>query len=308
MIYLITGATGLVGKHIVKRCEQQNITVHYLTTSKKKIISSPGYKGFFWDPKNGYIDKKAFDGVSVIIHLAGANVAKRWTNSYKEQILESRIVPTTLLKTVLSEINHTVSQFIAASAVGVYEDSLIEFHAEESQCLGDDFLADVVKKWEYAVDQIADLGIAITKLRLGIVLDVNEGALPKMAKPVKMYFGAAFAKGNQWQSWIHINDLASMFLFVAQEKLTGVYNAVAPNSVTQNKLIASLAKVLNKPLWLPNIPKFVIKLMLGEMSTILLSSQRVDSSKIQEEGFLFEFPSLRKALKFLFNKEKKYNL
>ena len=308
MIYLITGATGLVGKHIVKRCEQQNITVHYLTTSKSKIKTTPTYKGFFWDPKSGYIDKEAFAGVSTVIHLAGASVAKRWTKAHKQQILESRILPTNLLKTVLSEINHTVSQFISASAIGIYSDSLLDFHDEDSGKLGDDFLATVVKKWEHAVDQIADLGIAITKLRLGIVLDEKEGALPKMVQPIKLYFGAAFAKGDQWQSWIHINDLSAMFMYVANEKLTGVFNAVAPNAVSQNKLIASCAEILNKPLWLPNIPKFMVKLMLGEMSTIVLASQRVDCSKIQEEGFLFEFPSLRKALQFLFKKQKNHSL
>lgn len=308
MAYLITGATGLVGKHIVKRCEEQNIVVHYLTTSKSKIQTTDTYKGFFWDPNKGYIDKNAFEGVSTIIHLAGANVAKRWTNSYKRQILESRIKPANLLKEVLLKNKHAVSHFISASAIGVYEDSLVEFHAEDSERLGDGFLANVVKDWEAAVDQIADLGIAVAKLRIGVVLDEKEGALPKMTKPIKMYMGAAFAKGTQWQSWIHVNDLALMFMFVAEEKLTGVYNAVAPNAVTQNKLIASCASVLSKPIWLPNIPKFVLKLMLGEMSTILLGSQRVNSSKIQEEGFLFEFPSLRKALQFLFKKEKNFKI
>jgi len=308
MVYLITGATGLVGQHIVKRCEQQNIVVHYLTTSKSKIKNTATCKGFYWDPTADYIDKEAFKGVSTIIHLAGANVAKRWTNSYKKEILDSRVVPTNLLKTVLTEIDHTVSQFISASAIGIYEDSLIEFYSEESKCLGGNFLADVVKQWEAAVNQIADLGIAVAKIRIGVVLDSKEGALPKIAKPIKMYFGAAFAKGTQWQSWIHIHDLASLFMFVAQEKLTGVYNAVSPNAVTQNKLISSCAEVLSKPLWLPNIPKFVLRLMLGEMSTILLGSQRVDGSKIQEEGFLFEFPSLRKALQFLFSKEENFKI
>ncbi len=308
MAYLITGATGLVGKQIVKRCEEQNIVVHYLTTSKNKIQTTDTYKGFFWDPNKGYIDKKAFEGVSTIIHLAGANVAKRWTTSYKQQIVESRIKPTNLLKKVLLENEHTISQFISASAIGIYKDSLVEFHSENSRCLGDDFLANVVKDWEAAVDEIADLGIAVAKLRIGVVLDEKEGALPKMIKPIKMYIGAVFGKGTQWQSWIHVNDLALMFLFVAKEKLTGVYNAVAPNAVTQNKLIKSCASVLSRPLWLPNIPKFVLQLMLGEMSVILLGSQRVDSSKIQEEGFLFEFPSLRKALLFLFRKEKNFRI
>lgn len=308
MSILITGATGLVGKHLIKKCEQRNIVVHYLTTSKKKIQHTDSQKGFYWDPYNDIIDEAAFEGVTTIIHLAGASVAKRWTKSYKKQILDSRVIPALLLCKTLNNISHNVSQFVSASAIGIYQDSLMEYHSEDSKHLGKDFLANVVKEWEYAVNTIAELGIGVAKLRIGLVLDDKEGALPKMAKPIKNYVGAAFGSGNQWQSWIHVDDLAAMFLFVVEENLTGVYNAVSPNAVTQNKLMSNIAELFSKPLWVPNIPTLVTKLLLGEMSTIVLSSQRVNSSKIQEEGFLFEFPSLFKALKFLFNKEDSFKI
>jgi len=308
MIYLITGATGLVGQHIVRQCEEQNIVVHYLTTSKSKIQKTDTYKGFYWDPSANYIDKKAFEGVSKIIHLAGATVAKRWTKSYKQIILDSRINSTALLKQALLKIEHNVTHFISASAIGIYESSLEEFHKENSTYVGEDFLACVVKEWEKAVDSITELNIKVSKVRIGLVLHEKEGALPKIVKPIKMYAGAAFGKGSQWQSWIHVKDLASIFMFVAKGELSGIYNAVAPNAVTQNKLISSCADILSKPIWLPNIPRFVAKLIMGEMSALLLASQRVSSAKIEEEGFLFEFPSLRKALQYIFNRENTFKL
>ena len=308
MTYLITGATGLVGQHIVNQCEEQNIVVHYLTTSKSKIQTTDSYKGFYWNPSENYIDTKVFEGVSVIIHLAGATIAKRWTKSYKKTIIDSRVKTIALLKKALSTTQHSITHFISASAIGIYESSLVEFHGENSPYLGEGFLAYVVKAWEAATDSISELNIDIAKVRIGLVLHEKEGALPKIAKPIKMYAGAAFGKGSQWQSWIHAKDLASIFMFIAQEELSGVYNAVAPNAVTQNKLISNCADVLSKSIWLPNIPKFMVKLIMGEMSALLLESQRVNSAKIEEEGFLFEFPSLRKALQYIFKKEKTYTL
>jgi len=302
MIYLITGATGLIGQQIIKRCEEQHIVVHYLTTSRSKIKTTNTCKGFYWNPKSNDIDIGAFEGVSTIIHLAGANIAKRWTKSYKKEIIESRTKTTNLLKETLEKIQHTITHFISASGISIYKNSLTEFYDEDSVALGDNFIAQVVQKWEASVDSLSELNINVAKIRIGLVLDKKQGALPKITKPVKMYIGAAFGKGTQWQSWIHIKDLTSIFMYISQNKLTGVYNAVSPNSVSQNKFIKSCGEILSKPIWLPNIPKLVLKLFLGEMSTILIDSQRVSSSKIEEKGFLFEFPSLRKALQFLYSR------
>ncbi len=303
MVYLITGATGLVGRQIVKQCLEKNSVVHYLTTSKSKIQNQQYYRGFFWDPKSSYIDVKAFEGVDVIIHLAGSSVAKRWTKPYKKSIIDSRVNTANLIKETLLKIDHKVVHFISASAIGIYKSSLLEFYSEESKLLANDFLAEVVKQWEASANQFSEIGLKVSKLRVGLVLDEKEGALPKLVRPVKMYAGAAFGKGLQWQSWIHVKDLASLFVFVAEKKLEGTYNAVSPNAVIQNKIISSCAEVLSKPLWLPNIPKWVARLVFGEMSVLMLSSQRVSSAKIEKEGFLFEFPSLRKALQYLLKKQ-----
>ncbi len=302
MVYLITGATGFVGKHIVQKCREKNITVHYLTTSKNKIQNTEQYKGFLWNPRTGYINTDVFLGVTTIIHLAGASIAKRWTKSYQKEIINSRIDSANLIKKSLSQIEHQVVHFVSASAIGVYKDSLTEYYIEESPVAENSFLSEVVNLWEQSANQFTKLGVKVSKIRIGLVLDGKEGALPQLVNPIKWYIGTAFGKGNQWQSWIHVKDLASIFMLVSEKQLTGVYNAVSPNAVTQNKLIVCCASLLQKPIWLPNIPKIVTKLLFGKMSAVLLESQRVSSAKIEAEGFLFEFPALRKALQFILKK------
>ena len=297
MLVLITGATGLVGKEVMNYCRIMDIDVHFLTTSKSKLDSHFPAKGFYWNPKKGKIDINAFKGVTHIIHLAGASVAKRWTCLYKREILKSRTKSANWLYKTLKQIDHTVSSFVSASAIGIYSNSATEYYSEGSTHLSDKFLGKVVKSWESAADQFSDLKIKVTKFRTGIVLSDREGALPKLLAPIKMYAGTSFGDGEQWQSWIHVSDLAKMFLFAAENKLEGVYNACAPNPVTQSKLIKNCADILNKPLWMPHIPAIVTRIIFGEMSQLLLSSQRVSSNKIRKVGFGFEYPSIEAAIK-----------
>ncbi|MFH4967576.1 TIGR01777 family oxidoreductase [Gaetbulibacter sp. M240] len=300
MRVLITGATGLIGSHVVARCKENNIQVHYLTTSKAKIKNSNDYKGFYWNTDTAAIDKACFEGVDAIIHLAGASVSKRWTSAYKKEILDSRIKSTHLLIQSLIGEEHTIKQIVSASAIGIYPDSLVHYYDENfTDFNADSFLPLVVNKWEAAVDDFKELGISVSKIRIGLVLAEDGGALPTLVKPIKYGIGAAFGSGKQWQSWIHIHDLSKMFLTVLEDELTGVFNGVAPNPVTNNDLVTMAAKVLNKPLVLPNIPKFVMHVLLGEMHTILFESQRVSSKKIQEEGFQFKYHRLKPALENL---------
>ena len=299
MRILITGATGLVGNALTFLLLQNGISVHYLTTSKKKISNGSQFRGFYWNPEQGIIDENALIGVDAIIHLAGATVSKRWTTSYKQEILESRIMSSALLFKTLKDNPHQVKQIVSASATGIYPDSLEAVYREDSKAIGDDFLAQVVVKWEESVNKFQELGILTAKLRTGLVLSSLGGALPQMLKPIKFGLGASFGSGKQIQSWIHIDDLAAMYLFLVQRGLEGVYNGVAPNPVTNQKLTMELAKLSHKPLFLPNIPKLAMKLLLGEMHTLLLSSQNVNTAKIQEKGFVFRFATLQKALENL---------
>lgn len=296
MRILITGATGLVGQEIVKRCHAKNIQVNYLTTRKSKISQEDNYQGFYWNPKTRDIDTKCFKNVDAIIHLAGASISKRWTDSYKKEVLDSRVDTTKLLIDALKGESHSITQIVSASAIGVYPDSLTNYYDQTHKELSNSFLGEVVKAWEHAVNGFYALGINVSKIRIGLVLSDKGGALKEIVKPIKFGVGAAFGSGKQWQSWVHVEDLARLFLFVLENEIEGVFNGVAPNPVTNNELTKTTAKVLRKPLFLPNIPKFVMKLILGEMHTILFESQRVSSKNIEEKGFDFEFHHLQPAL------------
>jgi uncharacterized protein (TIGR01777 family) len=299
MKILITGATGLVGTELVNLLLRKGVQVNFLTISQNKITKKPNLQGFFWNPEQGIIDENAFIGVDVIVHLAGANVSKRWTNTYKQEIIESRIISSNLLFKVLKHNPNQVKQIISASAIGVYPDSLKNIYTETNKTLDNSFLGNVVVKWEESVDKFKLLNIKVCKLRTGIVLSEKGGALFEMLKPIKFGLGAAFGTGKQIQSWIHLTDLTEMYLFAAQNQLEGIYNAVAPNPISNKQLTVAIAKKLKKPLFLPNIPEFMMQLILGEMHEILFSSQNVNNNKIINEGFSFKYTSVEKALEHL---------
>lgn len=297
---LITGATGLIGQRIVEKCHAYGIAVNYLTTSKKKIESRDNYKGFYWNPKSGDIDTTCFEGATAIINLAGASIAKRWTESYKKKIIESRVQSITILYNSLKKSKHNIEQFISASAIGIYPASLSTYYDEDTIINNkDSFIVDVVKQWESSIDSIKDLNIKVAKIRIGLVLSNRGGALIEMKKPISNFVGANLGSGNQWQSWIHIDDLSKLFLFILNNSLEGVYNGVAPNPITHKVFIKQIARSLDKPLWLPNIPEFIMKLILGEMHTIVTQGQRVSAKKVEDLGFQFEYYQLQSALEDL---------
>ncbi|QCE42051.1 TIGR01777 family oxidoreductase [Psychroserpens sp. NJDZ02] len=296
MRILITGATGLIGTEIVKQCQKNNIAVNYLTTSKSKLSNSENYKGFYWDPSNNQIDKDCLDEVDAIIHLVGASISKCWTEAYKKTILLSRIQTSQLLFDTLKNTTNQVKHIISASAIGIYPNSLTNYYTEDTTEVSTSFLGQVVKQWEQAVDAFSTLNIMVSKVRIGLVLSSKGGALPEMAKPIKFGMGAAFGSGKQWQSWIHVTDLASLFLHILINELEGVYNGVAPNPETNSYLTKAIAKQLKRPLLLPNIPEFAMNLILGEMHILLFESQRVSSQKTEDTGFNFIHYNLQSAL------------
>jgi len=301
MKILITGATGLVGSELVKLLLSKNHSVNYLTTLKSKIKSKPNYKGFYWNPQQGRIDESCLYGVDAIVHLAGANIAKRWTNAYKQEIIESRILSSELLYNMIRKTPNQVKQFISASGTAIYPESIPKVYDETTKESEDSFLSNVVKKWEESANRFQGFGIKVCKLRTGIVLSNTGGALPEMVKPIKIGFGAAMGNGKQMQSWIHINDLVAMYYFALENKLEGVFNAVTSNPVSNKELTIVIAKTLKKSLFLPNVPQFVMKLILGEMSYLLFSSKNLSSDKIQNLGFQFQYPKIDKALSDLYS-------
>ncbi len=289
----------MVGSHITKLCHQKGFKVNYLTTSKDKIEDQPEYKGFYWNIENREIDENCFKNVDAIIHLAGADIAKRWTSSYKKEIIASRTQSAHLLWETLKNSGFKIPRFISASAIGIYPGSLEKLYFEDDKTVDDSFLGEVVVLWEASADKFKNLGMEVAKIRIGLVLAREGGALPKLRDPVSFNVGTAFGSGKQWQSWIHIEDLAGIFLHILENKLSGVFNGVAPNPVTNEEMMKEIAAQLNKSIWLPNVPAIALKVALGEMATVLLSSQLVSSDKIEKAGYEFRYKKLMKALEDL---------
>tara|TARA_R110002051_G_scaffold287288_1_gene349972 strand:- start:139 stop:1065 length:927 start_codon:yes stop_codon:yes gene_type:complete len=303
MNVLITGATGLVGNAIVDECYQNNIGVHYLTTTKSKIITTNKSKGFYWNPEKYEIDLNCFKDISAIINLAGASISKRWTPSYKKTILSSRINSLKTLHIGLSKVDSSdIKSFVSASAIGIYPSSLNKLYEEDDEINASDFLSEVVKSWEKEANTFKKFNFSVAKIRIGIVMSNKGGALPQMVRPINYYLGSPIGSGKQWQSWIHIKDLARMFLFVIENELKGVYNGVASNPVTNEKLTVKIADLLGKPIFLPNFPAPALKFILGEMAILVLNSQRVSNKKISGEGFVFDFQNVCPALESLYGK------
>ncbi|NQY29357.1 MAG: TIGR01777 family protein [Flavobacteriaceae bacterium] len=294
MKILITGATGLVGQHLVTHLLSEGHEINFLTSRRKAIDSLPNCSGFYWDIEKQIIDTSCIDGVTKIIHLAGASVSKRWNTSYKKEIIESRVASSKLLYQTLKNYTHEVTQFICASAIGIYKHSYSTVYNEDSRVFSEGFLGEVVQKWEASASVFSDISVKVVKVRIGVVLTKKGGALQKMKQPITMGFGASLGSGKQYMSWIHIEDLVKFFSFLITKNKEGVFNAVAPNPVTNSELTKILAKKSKKPLLLPNIPKFILKLLLGEMHEIVCESQNVSSNKIK--GFRFQYEKLDEAL------------
>jgi len=294
---LITGASGLIGSRLTELLLQKGYQVSHLGRSKK---SGP-VPSFVWDVDKGELDQQALESVDTIIHLAGAGVAdKRWTESRKKEILESRTKSSLLLYNTLANSNQTVKAIVSASAIGYYGFGFKEEIFTEESSPGIDYLAQVTKQWEESVDQISSLNLRVVKLRIGIVLSEKGGALVEMAKPIRLGAGAALGTGKQYLSWIHLDDLCAMFIkAVENETMQGAYNAVSGDWVTNLELTKLIAKVLKKPLLLPNVPGFIMKIIVGEMAVIVVNGSKVSADKIKKTGFVFRYTNLEEALESL---------
>lgn len=296
---LITGASGLIGSKLIRSLQEKGHHVSVLSRSPEKI---KGVKAFHWDVENKQIDKNAFTGIDTIINLAGAGIAeKRWTNSRKQLIVDSRVESVKLLYKAISENRAPVTTFISASAVGFYGDRADEILTETSSN-GSGFLAECCQKWEDAIDEGTQLNIRIVKLRIGLVLARQGGALQEMARTVNFFLGAALGSGKQWMPWIHLTDLISIFeTAVDNPEYSGTYNACSILPVTNSEFTRILARVLFRPVWPVNVPEIVLKTILGELSTVVLNSNRTSSQKLVNMGFKFRYPGLKDALKEIYS-------
>ncbi|RYC69178.1 TIGR01777 family oxidoreductase [Spirosoma sordidisoli] len=298
---LITGGTGTIGRRLTQLLQQQGYQVAYLSRTNKPV---PNVTVYQWDVQRGQIDPRAIQTADHIIHLAGAGVAdERWTDARKNEILTSRTQSTELIAKALSENPNQVKSFVASSAIGFYGGDTGDRPLNETSPGGADFLAQVTRAWERAEDQVAALGIRTVKLRTGVVLTMDGGALPKLAQPIRLGAGAPIGSGQQYISWIHIDDLCRLYIqALADESWQGVYNAVAPTPVTNETLTRAIAEVLKRPMLLPNIPNFVIKLMFGEMAITVIGGNYVLNKRIADEtNFRYQYADLTNALNDLLN-------
>lgn len=289
---LLAGGSGLVGKRLSQLLKNKGYEVSILSRSangKESIIE--------WDVKNQILDPKKVENFDYIINLTGAGIVdKAWTDERKKEILDSRTQSTALITKAIQQNTKKPTSFVSASAVGIYGFVTGERIFKETDSPGNDFLAETCKLWEESTKEIKNMGIPTALIRIGIVLDKNGGALKEMAKPVKLGVGAALGTGKQYLPWIHIDDLCNLFIHAMENKLDGSFNAGAPNQVNNKTFTQVLAKVLKRPLFLPNVPAFVMKLILGTRALLVLEGSRVSPEKIQKTGFTFGYTELENAL------------
>ncbi len=300
MNVLITGGSGLVGTRLTELLLEKGFTVSHL--SRKPTNKTGNVKTYQWDIEKGQIDEQALLEADYLIHLAGAGIAdEKWSEERKREIIESRTKSIQLISNKLKTINHKIKSFVSSSGIGFYGADTGDERISEQHTAGLDFLADCCIQWETAADEIQDLGIRTVKLRTGIVLSEKGGALPKLTQPVRWGVGAALGTGKQWQSWIHLDDLCELYMkSLTDERMTGFYNAVAPNPVTNYELTKLSAEVLNRPFWMPNVPAFALKLVFGEMADIVLGGNYVLNKRIKlETDFEYKFMEVKGALEDL---------
>ncbi len=297
---LITGGTGLIGKHLCKKLQALGYHVIILSRIGNANQNPPIYA---WNVNKKELNKEAIEKADCIIHLAGANIGdKRWTPKRKQEILDSRIKASQLLFEKTKETPNQLKVFISASAIGYYGAITSGTIFKETDAPANDFLGDVCHQWEQSVDAFETLGIRVVKIRTGVILTKQGGALAKMSRIIKMGLGSAIGNGKQYIPWIHVDDLCEICIKAIEDtQMKGAYNAVAPEHKTNKEFNRTIAHVMHKAFWFPNVPAFALKLLFGSMSVILLKGSRVSSEKIITAGHSFRFATLESALADLFS-------
>ena len=296
---LVTGGTGLIGSHLAPALKKQGWKTHLLSTSGKH---TDGWDAVFrWDPEKDYIDFSSLTDVTHVIHLAGAGIAdKRWTDERKKLIIDSRVKSAAVLLNAFKSQNHHLEAFVSSSAVGWYgaiNDPLLHHEIEPA---ANDFLGETCRHWEAAADRFSEVANRIVKVRTGIVLAKESGALPEMSKPFKFFVGSPLGSGKQQIPWIHIDDICRIYLEALNDiNWKGPINATATEQCTNREFSKALAKVMHRPLLPLTVPSFVLKGMLGELSDAILKGSRISNEKLKGLGFEFKFTELELALRNL---------
>jgi uncharacterized protein (TIGR01777 family) len=300
MKILMTGATGLIGKEIGKKLVSKGHEITVLTRNINEARSSLPFPAKFlsWEHYSIALSPSYFDNIDSVIHLAGESIAAgRWTAKRKKMILESRVIGTRNIVEAIKSSNRSVKQFISASAIGIYGDG--QDWVDENSPMGEDFLSQVCQQWENESKKLQEIGVNVVNPRIGIVLSGKGGAMDKMLPIFSLGLGGVIGNGEQWMSWIHQDDMTNMFsYFVENPSLKGAFNAVAPNPTNNKDFSKTLARALGRGLFFP-VPGLILKVALGDMSTLVIKGQKVSSEKITGNGFEFKYKNLGLALEHL---------
>ena len=300
MKLLITGGSGTLGQKITKLALSKNYQVNILTRNKKLSSNESGLEYFYWNPSLSIIDDNCFLGVDSIINLSGYNVFCYWSNKNKSKILKSRIESTSFILSQIKEKNIKIKSFVSASGIAAYKDSLTDISSEDHGVnIPSSFINQVVNKWESKVRDYEKIlpEVSFSILRVGLVLS-NSGGLFKITKNLsKLFLLSPLGIANQWQSWIHIDDVSIIFLRSIENDEKGIFNLVSPNPVTQEDLLKKIALFNNSKVIFPNIPTFLVKAIFGEMSELVLSSQKVRSNRLND--YVFKFSEIDEAIRDL---------
>jgi len=293
---VITGAGGLIGSRLSEMLSDEGYDVVHLTRSRKR---GDKYKSFIWDPEAGICDADAFNAGDIIIHLAGANIGeKRWSPVRKREILDSRIKTAGLLSSSTVAKGIFPSAFISASATGIYGSVISQTIFSERDTPAADFLGETCRVWEAAADPFEAAGVRVVKVRTSVVLAPRGSALSKLRAPAAAGLIVRFAPGNQFFPWIHIDDLCMVYMkAVTDAGMAGAYNAASPEHITHDMLMREIAKQKRLPVFLPRIPEWIARMMLGEMSVVITTGSRVSCDRLIASGFEFRYPDIRSALK-----------
>lgn len=292
MNIIVSGGRGFIGSHLVPALQSAGHTVSVWSRTPEQE-KRPGVRAFHWDPVAGTPSAESLAGVDAVINLAGEPVAHKWSDDVKKKIRESRVLGTRHLVDAMATAG--VKVLVCSSATGYYGDRGDEELTEQS-APGNSFLSGVCREWEAEADRASAFGVRVSRIRTGMVLGSGGGALARLVTAFKTKMGGKLGSGTQWMAWIHMADLTGLYRFCAERDVSGVFNGTAPNPVRNETFTEALGEAMGEPTKI-SIPEFALKMMFGEMSEVMLASQRVLPVAAQAAGYEFQFPEVGAAVK-----------